>query len=96
MHVADPDPVTEDLSHAFLGNAHAVVFNFNEQSRLVGGCANGNFAAAKPGGQAMLEAIFDDGLQEHAGDKGIERVVLDLFMNLQRLSRPNRATSMSR
>ena len=31
----------------------------------------------------MFQGVFDDGLQEHAGNECLERVFLDLLMNLK-------------
>src|ERR1019366_5899816 len=83
MDVADADPIPEDLGHAVLGNADAIVFNFDDEARIAYRGADRDLTAAKFGGEAVLESVFDDGLQEHAGHEGIERMLLDLLMYLK-------------
>ena len=42
-----------------------------------------NLAAFESRREAVLDGIFDNGLQQHAGDKGIQRVFVDFLENLQ-------------
>src|SRR6202043_3817059 len=81
VNVTDPDPVLKHLRHALLGNSDAVVFDGNDQAAVLRCGANGEFAAAKFGGQAVLQRVFDNRLQEHAGNEGGERVFVNLFVN---------------
>jgi hypothetical protein len=80
MNVADADPVLKYLRHALLGNPDAVILDGNDQAAILQFGADGEFAAAEFRGQAMLQRVFHDGLQEHAGDERIERMVVNLFV----------------
>ena len=75
VHVADADaPVFQQSSELFLGDAHAVVLYQEVQTgfRAVG--ANANGAALDFAAQAVLDGVFNERLQHHAGYKHIESV----------------------
>ena len=67
------------MGHFFFGDADAVVFDFDMQAAIAVGGAQLDLAAFDFGGQAVLETIFDDGLQEHAGNKGFESVFVEFL-----------------
>ncbi len=74
VHVADADSILKHLRHALGRNPDAVVFDFNDQAAVLRRVRMVDLAAVEFGGQSMLQRIFDDGLQQHAGNEGIERV----------------------
>ena len=62
------------------GHADAVVFYFDEQSAFAGdAAAKGNGAAVDAGFEAVLDGVFDERLEQHAGDDDAESVVGDFF-----------------
>ena len=62
------------------GHADAVVFYFDEEAALVGDfAADGDGAATDAGLEAVLDAVFDERLEKHAGDDDVQGVVGDFF-----------------
>src|SRR5579862_9038129 len=81
VNIADADSVLEHLGHPFLGNSHAVIFDRDDQSAVQGFGADGELAAAEFGGEAVLQRIFDNRLQKHARNEGVESVLVNLRVN---------------
>src|SRR5689334_13414701 len=78
--VAEADAFDVDVGHFFFGDAYAVVGNLDLQPAVPAGGAEEDAPAFKLGGQAMLQAVFDHRLQQHAGDEGFECYFVD-FLN---------------
>src|SRR5580700_11074431 len=93
--VAQADALDIDVRHFFFGDTHAVVFDFDAQAAVAVCSAQLNFSAVELGRQAVFQAIFDDGLEKHAGTKA-SSVSSSICLMMSRLSRPKRATSISR
>ena len=69
------------------GHADSVVFYFDEKSALVGDlAAQGDGAAADAWFEAVLDAVFDEGLEKHAGDDDVQGVVGDFFDDFEFLA----------
>src|ERR1700730_9073086 len=81
--VAEANSLYVDVRQFFFGDAYAVVFDFNVQPAVAIGGAQLDFAAFDFGCESVLEAIFDDGLEKHAGDESFERVFLELLDDLE-------------
>src|ERR1700680_3182169 len=81
MHVADADSIAKNLRHTVLRNPHAIVFDFDDQARIARRGTNRNLASANFSGKPVLQGVLDNGLQKHAGNKSVERGLLDLLVN---------------
>ena len=81
--VAEADAFDVDVRHFFFGDADAVVFDFDMEAAVAIGGAELDFAAVEFWREAVLEAIFDHGLQKHAGDKGFESFFVDVLDDVE-------------
>ena len=81
--VAEADAFDVDVGHFLFGDADAVVFDFDVQAAVAIGGAKLDFSAVEFGSEAVFEAIFDDGLQKHAGDEGFERFIVDVLDDVE-------------
>jgi len=81
--VAQANSFYIDVGHFFFGDADAVIFDFNVQAAITIGGAELDFSPVEFWREAVLEAIFDDGLEEHAGDKGFESFFVDLLDDVE-------------
>ncbi len=86
MHVADADAAAVHFGETFFRNAHAVVFDFNQQAAVRLPRAHVDLPAFHFRREAVLDGIFHHRLQQHAGHKCFERGGIDLFENLQLVS----------
>ena len=71
------------MGHFFFGDAHAIVGNFDLQAAVFAGGTQEDAAAFKFWREAMLQAVFYHGLQQHAGDEGFEGHFVDFFDDVQ-------------
>ena len=94
-HVAEADSLHVNVGHLLFRNADAVVFDFDVQPAVRFAVRSWIWPPSSFGAKPVLQAIFHDGLQQHAGNERFERVLVD-FLEISSLSRPKRATSMSR
>jgi hypothetical protein len=81
--VAEADTFDINVGHFFFGDADAVVFDFDVEAAVAVGGAELDFSAVEFGSEAVLEAIFDHGLQEHAGDESFESFFVDVFDDVE-------------
>src|SRR6516162_6074131 len=82
-NVAQPDSFDIYVRHFFFRDSHAVIFDLDMQPAIAVGSPEINPTAFQFRGQPVLQAVLDNGLKQHAGDKGIERMVIDLFHDLE-------------
>src|ERR1700739_4947511 len=68
-----------------LSSAHTdtVVLNFDDQARVCKAAAKINAAPLHLGGKTMLDGIFNQRLQQHAGNDHIERSRIDILDHAQ-------------
>src|SRR6266404_1042156 len=71
------------MAHALFRYSDAVIFNHDYEARLPRFGSDREFAAAEFGRQSVLQRIFNNGLQEHAWNERVERVFVNLFVNLK-------------
>src|SRR5271156_6145476 len=64
-------------------HAQAVVVDLDGQTAVAAARADVNLAPRKPGGEAVFDGVFDDGLQQHAGHKRVESFLVNFLENLQ-------------
>jgi hypothetical protein len=81
--VAEADPFDVDVGHFFFGDANPVVFDLDVQAAIAVRRSHKDAAAFDLWSQAVFEAVFDDGLEQHAGDEGLERVFADFFHDVE-------------
>ncbi len=83
VHVANADSLHVNLRHAHFGDSHAIIFNFNLHAAVVQSGANANVSAFEFSGKAVLQRIFHDGLQHHAGNEGVEGALVNFLKYLK-------------
>src|SRR5580704_6801007 len=81
--VAQADALDIDVRHFFFGDTHAVVFDFYAQAAVAICGAQLDFSAVELGREAVFQAIFDDGLEKHAGNEGFEGFFVNLLDNIE-------------
>jgi len=81
--VAEADAFDVDVGHFFFGDADTVVLDFDVQAAFDINRAQLDFAAVEFGREAVFQTVFDDGLQQHAGDEGFESFFVDLFDDVE-------------
>jgi len=67
-------------------HAHAVIFHFNHQPRFDQAAAQRNAAAFDLGSKSVLDAVFDQRLEQHAGNHGFERRRIQILDDLELLA----------
>ena len=83
VNVADANSLHVNLRHAHFGNSHAVIFNFNLQAAVIERGADADVSAFQFSGEAVLQRIFHDGLEHHAGNEGVESSLINLLKYLE-------------
>jgi hypothetical protein len=67
-------------------DAYAVVFDFEEEAAFVDAGAEGNGAAGDAGLEAVLDGVFDKGLEEHRGNDDVEGFGGNFFYDAELLA----------
>src|SRR5690242_5390600 len=83
VHVTHADAGFEKRSELRFGNSDAVVFNLNMKTRSLEPGTKANCPAIELAGQPVPDGVFDDRLQNHAGNEAIESAGPDLFLKTQ-------------
>ncbi len=83
VHVTDADSAAIDFGKALGGDAHAVVFDFDEQAAVEPARAEMDLASLEARGEAVLDGIFNHGLKQHAGDECLESLVVNFLEDLK-------------
>jgi hypothetical protein len=83
VNVADADASAVNFGEALGGDAHSIVFDFDEQPAIHAASANVDFSSLQTRGEAVLDGIFDHGLKQHAGNESVESVFVNFLENLQ-------------
>src|SRR5208283_1977016 len=81
--VTEPYALDVDMRQFLFADAHAIVLNFDLQATVAVVGAQLDLAAFQPGRQAVLDAVLHNGLQQHAGDKRLQRIGADLLHDIQ-------------
>src|SRR5262245_11660924 len=81
--VAEADTFYVDVRHALLGDADAVVFDFDLQAAAALLCVQADAAAFDLGREAVLEAVLHHRLQQHARNERLQRLVVDFLDDLE-------------
>src|SRR5665213_4107126 len=79
VHITHADAVNVNLGHAIFRYSSAIILNFDHQVGVDRGCAYGNFASLELFRQSVFDRVFDDRLEEHAGHKSLERLLVHLL-----------------
>ena len=82
-HIAQPNPFHIHVRKLFFRNPYAVVFNLDAQAAIAADGAQFDFSAADFRRKPVLQAIFDNRLEQHAGHERFQRGFVDLFHNFQ-------------
>jgi hypothetical protein len=83
VDVADADAAAVNFGEALGGDAHSIVFNFDQQAAIDAARANMDLASLQTRGEAVLDGVFDHGLKQHAGNESLESVFVNFLENLQ-------------
>ena len=67
----------------------AVVFHFDDGVAVLAEAADGDASAADLARKSVLDRVFHQRLQDHAGHDRVERVGADLFFHLQLRAEPD-------
>src|SRR5579859_898535 len=81
--VAEADAFDVDVGHFFFGDADPIVGNFDLQAAVFAGGAEEDAASFELRRQAVFQAVFDHGLEQHAGDEGFESHFVDFFDDVE-------------
>src|SRR4051812_8715497 len=79
VDIADPDTQFEQCIQSILGNANAIVLNGEVKAAGVEAAAYADLTTFNFGAQTMFDAVFDQRLQHHAGNQGVQRGGVDVF-----------------
>src|SRR5438093_4177767 len=82
-NIADPNTRVVDSGHHVIRNPNTIVLNFNADPVSVLGGTNLNTPSFNLGSNAVLDGILNNGLQDHARNHVPERVVVNLFFDLE-------------
>ena len=83
VDVADADASSIDFCEPLGGDAHSVVFDFDEQPAIHAASANVDFSSLQTRAETVLDGIFHHRLEKHAGNEGFESVLVNFLKNLQ-------------
>src|SRR5271168_2739652 len=83
VYVADSDAAAIYLGEAFSRDPYAIIFNLDIETAISSPRADVNLATFKPRVQPVLDRVLDHRLQQHARNKRLESIVVDLLEDLQ-------------
>ncbi len=83
VDVADADATSIDFGEPLRRNAEAVVLDLDRESTVTEMRAEVNLPAFQTRREAVLDSVFNHGLQEHAGDDGIASVFVHFLEKQQ-------------
>jgi len=67
-------------------DADAVVLDFDDEPFALHPAAQGDGAAGDTGLEAVLDAVFDERLEEHAGNGNVQRARIDFLYDAELLA----------
>src|SRR5215472_18322085 len=82
-HVAQPDSFYVNVRQFFFRDAHTVIFNLDAEPAIAPNGTQFDLSAADFRRQAVLQAIFDNRLKQHAGDKRFHRRIVNVLHDIQ-------------
>src|SRR5581483_6956164 len=89
VDVADADTLLEQRSKLRFGNANTVIFHGQVDAAVLEPAPDTNVSTIHLAAQAVLDAVFDDRLQQHAGNEQVERSGVDVLRKTQLVSEAN-------
>src|ERR1700691_5642954 len=83
VDVADPDAAAVDLEEPIRCHAQAVVVDLDRQPTVAAMRPDVDLASRESRSQTVLDRVFDDRLQQHAGHERVERLLINFLENLE-------------